>query len=33
MSINYEKQYALLVLLVVTVYGKPPTSDGHNFFI
>ena len=32
-SINYEKQKALLVLLVVTIHGKPPTSDGHNFFV
>ena len=20
-------------MLVVTVHGKPPTSDGHNFFV
>ena len=32
-SINHEKQKAILVLLVVTVHGKPPTSDGHNFFV
>ena len=23
----------MLVLLVVTVHGKPPTLDGHNFFV
>ena len=23
----------LLVMLVVTVYRKPSTSDGHNFFV
>ena len=32
-SINHKKQWALLVLLVVTVHRKPSTSDGHNFFI
>ena len=32
-SINHEKQYALLVMLVDTVYRKPSTSDGHNFFV
>ena len=21
------------MLLVTTVHGKPPTSDGHNFFV
>ena len=28
-----KKIVGLLVLLVVTVHGKPPTSDGHNFFV
>ena len=32
-SINYEKKYTLLVLLVVTVHRKPSTLDGHNFFV
>ena len=27
------KIVGLAVLLVVTVHGKPPTSDGHNFFV
>ena len=32
-SINNKTQQALLVLLIVTIQGKPPTSDGHNFFV
>ena len=32
-SINHKKIVGLLVLLVVTVHRKPPTSDDHNFFV
>ena len=31
-SINYEKSRPYW-LLVAIVHGKPPTSDGHNFFV
>ena len=32
-SINHEKQVGLAGSTRVTVHGKPPTSDGHNFFV
>ena len=32
-SINHEKIVGPVGYARVTVHGKPPTSDGHNFFV
>ena len=33
MSIYHEKRVGPADSAWVTVHGKPPTSDGHNFFV